>query len=239
MKERNIEAFHKDAGEGGYVYTRGKLSSTMANQRLSQATQFVYDFAGKRVIDIGCGDGTYTMELIKDAKAAYVMGIEPAENAVARARATAEQLKLNAEFSQESAYELPFQDNEFDVAHVRGVLHHLDNAEKAVHEALRVAKAVVIIEPNGYSPILKVLEKVSPYHRDHDEKSYPATLIDKWITAAGATKDKACYAGLVPMFCPDWMARVCKTLEPVVEHFPLVNRVGCAVYVVSASKQGV
>ena len=34
-----------------------------------------------------------------------------------------------------------------------------------------------VIEPNGYNPVLKVLEKVSRYHIEHEERSFfPATL---------------------------------------------------------------
>ncbi len=39
------------------------------------------------------------------------------------------------------------------------------------------------------------------------------------------------YAGLVPFFCPEPVARVLKTIEPVVERVPVLRALGCAVYV--------
>ena len=52
-----------------------------------------------------------------------------------------------------------------------------------------------------------------------------------------ATVERRLFAGLVPMFCPDWMARVTKRIEPLVERLPLVRNIGCAVYVFSATNQ--
>lgn len=39
------------------------------------------------------------------------------------------------------------------------------------------------------------------------------------------------------MFSPDWLARVMKALEPVVERLPLVNALGCAVVVLAAKRK--
>jgi SAM-dependent methyltransferase len=131
----------------------------------------------------------------------------------------------------ESAYELPYDANSFDIAYLRGVLHHMDQPQLAIREAVRVASTVVVIEPNGYNPVLKVLERYSPYHVEHHEKSYPPLQLDRWATAAGGTVTVRKWAGLVPMFCPDWMARPLKVIEPLVEVAPLLNLISCAVYV--------
>jgi len=40
------------------------------------------------------------------------------------------------------------------------------------------------------------------------------------------------------MFCPDILARLMKRLEPLVERLPVVNALGCAVYVMVAEKYG-
>lgn len=65
-QEKNIEQFNKDvAEEGGYPYSVGdRLSSKLANERVSRAFAKVADLEGKRVIEIGCGDGVYTLELL-------------------------------------------------------------------------------------------------------------------------------------------------------------------------------
>ena len=95
----------------------------------------------------------------------------------------------------------------------------------------------MVIEPNGYNPGLKMLERFSTYHRQHDEKSYAPAKLQKWVEELDGTISKRVWAGFVPMFCPDWLARITKFVEPAVERLPLIRNVGCAVFVFSATKK--
>jgi len=231
----SIDPFTTDiAANDGYLYTtNARLSSRLANRRLTDASQAMADFRGRRVIDIGCGDGTYTVELVEEGGAAGVVALDPAESAVRTART-----KLGGRpvvLSVGSAFALPHPDACFDVAYLRGVLHHMTDPERALGEALRVARTVVVVEPNGYNPVLKLLEKYSTYHVEHGEKSYAPRQLDRWIGQQGGTVQRRTFAGLVPMFCPDWLARAAKLAEPVVERIPLARALTCAVYVFSAT----
>jgi ubiquinone/menaquinone biosynthesis C-methylase UbiE len=107
-------------------------------------------------------------------------------------------------------HSLPFPDGSFDVVLIQGVLHHDNDAEGIVREACRVGREIIVFEPNGNSPLLKILEKVSPYHRQHKEKSYFPRTIDRWLAGAGATVVMRRYSNFVPVLAPELMARVCK-----------------------------
>ena len=133
---------------------------------------------------------------------------------------------------------MPYKNQSFDIVQLRGVLHHLDRPIVALEEALRVADTLIIIEPNGYNPVLKMIERFSPYHIEHKEKSYAPRNLDRWVKSLGAVPTKQQWVGLVPFFCPDWMARILKKLEPIFEKIPLVNSISCAVYVLVAKRQG-
>ena len=111
----------------------------------------------------------------------------------------------------------------FDVAQLRGVLHHLDRPVDALREAMRVAPVIVVLEPNGYNLGLKAIEKLSTYHRDHGEKSYAPANLERWVRELGGRVVSRDWVGLVPYFCPDWFARTMKVIEPVVESVPLLN----------------
>lgn len=220
---------------GGYAYTTGApLSARLANRRLTEAALSVADFAGRRVLDVGCGDGTYTVELVDVAGASAVTGIDPAERAICVARERAAGRAIT--FAAGSAYELPYDDDSFDLSYLRGVLHHLERPADALREALRVAPRVVVVEPNGHNPGLKVLERYSRYHVEHGERSFARRKLDRWVESAGATVEIQTYAGFVPMFSPDWLARAMKTIEPAVEALPILRTVGCAVYVFAAAR---
>ena len=228
-QERNVDAFNADVARGeGYAYTGDKLSCRLSNARMSAAIHGYADVAGKRVLDIGCGDGTYTAELA-DAGAASVHGVDAAEEAIARARARCAG-RPNVSFEVVDIYTLDVAEP-YDVAVVRGILHHLYDAPRAIERIVAAAKRVVVLEPNGYNPVLKAIEKLSPYHREHEEKSYPPRRLDEWFEQSGGRVAESCYVGLVPMFCPDAFARVCKALEPVVERVPGLRAIGCGQYV--------
>lgn len=234
--DSHAQAFHDDAAHhGGYLYTSGaRLSSRMANDRLTAATLALADFRGRRVLDIGCGDGTYTVELHDRGQPSCLCGIDPAPSAIEAARKKA--VGRAIEFRVGSAYELPDTTERFDIAYLRGVLHHLDRPADALREALRVADKIIVVEPNGYSPILKLLEWGSRYHREHGEKSYPPHRLRKWIADLGGKVTADVFVGLVPFFAPNAIARLAKTIEPAVEATPLLRSVGCAVYVFAATR---
>lgn len=235
--EPNINVFSHDARENsGYLYTtNAPLSARLANARITDVTLEVCNFAGKRILDLGCGDGTYSMELFERGKPTFLIGCDPADGAIVAARQKV--LGQPVTFDVSDAYRLPYSADNFDIAHLRGVLHHMERPFAALQEALRVAPQIIIIEPNGYNPVLKLIERFSAYHRAHEEKSYPAHKLDEWICRAGGEVIERRWVGLVPFFSPDWFARFLKVLEPVVERIPLLRAVACGVYVCVARRR--
>ena len=228
-EERPFDA--DSAAHGGYLYTTNQpLSSRIAVDRQTVELLAAYDFAGKSVIDIGCGDAGITVDLYDRALPASIEGVDPAANAI-----TIGSTRIgdrNIKLSVASAYDLPFPDDSFDVAHMRGVLHHMDTPHLALREAARVARSVVVLEPNGYNPMLKLIEKFSAYHRAHGERSFPATTIDGWLRDAGLSISFRSYSCLVPYFCPEPVARALKAVEPMIEALPGIRAVTCGTYTV-------
>ena len=61
-KKQNIDQFDEDASRQGYYTYRGQqVSATLATKRISRGIAANYNFTGKRVLDLGCGDGIYTL----------------------------------------------------------------------------------------------------------------------------------------------------------------------------------
>lgn len=231
-RELNISKFSADTKFfGGYVYTKNqKLSSLIANQYQTETTLKLVNIKGKRVIDIGCGDGTYTQEWFRLGKPKLIFAFDPSIEAIKSATKN-NRYKTQVTYKVGDIYNLPTK-QQFDVAIVRGVLHHLYKPEKAMKQISKIAHKVILIEPNGYNPVLKIIEKTSPYHLEHEEKSYPPHQIDIWIVKNKGKIENKIFAGLVPFFCPDMIAKFLKSIEPVIEKLPLIREISCANYYV-------
>ncbi|MEX0880220.1 MAG: class I SAM-dependent methyltransferase [Thermoanaerobaculia bacterium] len=231
-----VDAFDRDATHNrGYLYTtNARLSSKLANRRLTEAALAAADFTGKRILDVGCGDGTYTIDLFEAGRPASMYGFDPAREAIAVARQKIAGRPIT--FAAHDAYTVPLPDRSFDIAHLRGVLHHLERPVDVLREAFRLAPVLIVLEPNGYNPVLKCIEKLSRYHREHGEKSYAPAVLDRWVRELGGVVRARVYVGLVPFFCPDWLARALKSIELALERAPVLNAAGCAVYLQVAER---
>lgn len=231
MQEKNIGTFRSDViSNGGYQYSKTeKLSSRLSSRRTSKVIhQALGCIKGKRVIDIGCGDGIFTQELIA-LNPEFVTGIDPNDAAIDVAKKTMSHIK-NIEFHAIDVYKIPLI-KKYDIAIIRGVLHHLDQVEKAIEIVCNIAQEIVVAEPNGYNPVLKIMEKVSPYHILHEEKSYSPRKLDTWFRNNGGTITKSMYVGFVPLFCPDFLAKILNFFEPYLEKTPLLRTFSCGQYI--------
>ena len=234
-KKRNIETFNRDAAENrGYVYTRiDKLSTKFSNERTTRAIAASTEFRGKDVLDLGCGDGTFTLELARFG-AQSILGIDPSPEAINLARERAEKEGLShVSFMVGDIYNLE-ETRMFHIVVLRGVLHHLPDPFRALTIATALGKEVVVLEPNGNNPILKIIERISRYHVDHEEQSFLPLTIEKWCKRAGLTLAHREFINLVPIFCPDLLAEVLKGIEPIVERAPILRNIACGQYILRA-----
>lgn len=96
---------------------------------------------GMRVLDIGCGPGSITVGLASAVQPGEVHGIdmEASQTDLARAAAVAGGHK-NMTLHVGNVYELPFEDDSFDVAHCHAVLTHVPDTAAALAELKRVLK---------------------------------------------------------------------------------------------------
>lgn len=237
MRRDVYEQFDADVERyGGYQYTSSaRQSSLRANRRFSNVIIQTTHLDGKRVVDVGCGDGMYTAVLRAETQAASILGIDPAVRAIDHANRTYVPRYSDLEFRHCFAADLVEAGLRFDVAIYRGVIHHVGDPAGEIATALRLAARVFFLEPNGWNPVLKLLERFSPYHREHQERSYRLGQYRRWIEVGGGQVELSFYFGLVPMFCPDWFVPVASALEPIVERLRGLRRFACGQVAILAS----
>ena len=233
-ERQNVDVFDKDAsGNAGYLYTHtDRLSCWLATGRTTDIILETGEMQGRSVLDIACGDGFYTIRFWDRGHPKQLVAADAARSAVTVGAQNSDIRPVR--FLVGDAHQMPFADNSFDIVLVQSVLHHDHDPLHMLREAFRLAPRIIIHEPNGNNPGLKVIERTSRYHIEHNEKSYGTRTMKRWIKQAGGEVVYEKVAGFVPMFCPDWMAKAMKFIEPAVESIPLVRSTACAVYVMVA-----
>ncbi len=126
------------------TYTHGHHSSVLKSHTWRTAENsagYLLPHLDKTMtlLDVGCGPATITCDLA--TRVAAVVGIEPVDDILDKARATAaERNVFNATFEVGSVYDLRFGDDTFDVVHAHQVLQHLTDPAAAIAEMVRVTK---------------------------------------------------------------------------------------------------
>jgi SAM-dependent methyltransferase len=102
-------------------------------------------FAGKRVLDVGCGNGIFTTRLA--GLAGLVVGVDLSSHMLG--------CNPHPQRVQGSAAALPFADSSFDIAFEANLLHHVADPEAVLREIGRCSsRFLMLIEPNRWNPLM-------------------------------------------------------------------------------------
>ncbi len=92
--------------------------------------------AGQRAVDVGCGPGAMTGELVERLGPEAVAAVDPSESFVLAAR----ERHPGVDVRRAAAEELPFPDRAFDAALAQLVVHFMANPVRGLREMARVAR---------------------------------------------------------------------------------------------------
>jgi SAM-dependent methyltransferase len=98
------------------------------------------DFAavdvGQQVLDVGCGSGALTAELVRRLGTGAVSAVDPSEPFVTAVR----QRHPGVSVQEAAAEELPFEDRAFDAALAQLVVHFMERPDVGLGEMARVTR---------------------------------------------------------------------------------------------------
>lgn len=144
--EALTDAFGRAAPEHFQWQTEGPYVSDRERELVESA----FLPLGRRVLDVGCGEGATLHHLGRPAGA---VGVDLFEDKIEFARTEIPE----CEFHAASIYRLPFEDGRFDHVLLRDVIHHLDSPARALDELARVLAPggrLDVLEPCRNNPLI-------------------------------------------------------------------------------------
>lgn len=121
-----------DVAAEAYDRFMGRYSTLLSAQLVDLAGVVT----GQQVIDVGCGPGALTAELVGRVGADHVTAVDPSEPFVVAAR----ERHPGVAVEQASAERLPFADERFDTALAQLVVHFMREPVSGLREMARVTR---------------------------------------------------------------------------------------------------
>jgi SAM-dependent methyltransferase len=119
-------------GADAYDRFMGRYSVPLA----PQFADFAAIAAGHRALDVGCGPGALTAELVRRLGPGAVSAVDPSEPFVAAAR----ERHPGVSVQRAAAEQLPFDDQAFDAALAQLVVHFMEDPVAGLREMARVTR---------------------------------------------------------------------------------------------------
>jgi SAM-dependent methyltransferase len=157
------------AGADAYDRFMGRYSAPLA----PQLADFARITVGERVLDVGCGPGALTGELVRRLGPDAVSAVDPSEPFVAAAR----QRHPGVSVQRAAAEQLPFGDQAFDAALAQLVVHFMADPVRGLREMARVTRehgvvaACVWDHAGGQGPLSVFWEAALELDRDAADES--------------------------------------------------------------------
>ncbi len=124
---------------GAYARWRASDLGTITEQLERRLVlEFVGDVSGRRVLDVGCGDGALAIELAKGG--ATVVGVDASDAMIEAARGRAARHRAEVDFRTAAAQRLPFPAERFDIVVAVTILCFVADAGPVFREMARVLR---------------------------------------------------------------------------------------------------
>lgn len=161
---------------------------------------------GQHWLDVGCGTGVFTEEIVKRCRPAAVVALDPSEEQIAYARQRPE--AGGAAFRVGDAQAMTFPDASFDVAVMALAIHFIPDARKAVAEMARV------VRPGGLA---------ASYVWDYQNHGTPTAPLYAALKALGVgyTPPPSAHATTMPALTELWRAAGLDRIETQVIRIPV------------------
>ena len=186
----------------GDTYSHGHHESVLRSHRWRTAENSAGYLLGslrpgQRLLDVGCGPGTITLDLAGRVAPGTVLGIDAAADAIAAADELAASAgATNATFAVADVYGLDQPGGSFDVVHAHQVLQHLTDPVAALVEMRRVLapEGLLAVRDSDYGGFVwspadpRLTRWLELYHQitvHNGAEADAGRFLGAWVRAAG------------------------------------------------------
>jgi len=138
MKHKGFSAYDEDDFFERYNQKRSKGNSPNELMEQPIIDELIGQVSGKNILDLGCGDGKYGVELLERG-AKYYYGIEGSHKMASLAKENLKGYHSTIEIG--ALEETEFESEKYDIVLSRLVFHYIDDLEnlmKRIHKGLRL-----------------------------------------------------------------------------------------------------
>ena len=208
----------------------GRYSGPLA----AEFAEFAGVAPGQRVLDVGCGPGALTTELVGRLPPSAVTACDPSEPFVRAAQERHPQVEVR----RAAAEQLPFADGSFDAALAQLVVHFMTDPVAGLREMLRVARpggvvaACVWAHEGGVGPLdvfWTAARRLTPgIAGEADLAGARKGHLAQLLTEAGATgiEDAALQVSVVHPSFEDWWEPYTLGVGPAGAHVAALDTAG-------------
>lgn len=161
------EAFWK-RGNGHISSYKGSYTSNFPDDSIVNFISYLKEikFSGK-ILDLGCGNGRHIIEFYKNGFV-DVVGIDVSSSAIKLAKANLKNHGVSAKVYCGSVFDLPFNDDEFDLVVDAGLLHHIRKGKWGLYksEVQRVLKNDGLYFLLGFSKNSGYIKNFTPVNKN-------------------------------------------------------------------------
>jgi len=189
--------------------------------------------SGMNVLEIGCGTGFFTKEIVKNPVQVIAIDISPELIEIARQNI----INSNVEFIIENAYNMIFDDQTFDAVIGCSVLHHLDidPALKEIYRVLKPGGYIAFTEPNMLNPQIALQKNIPALKKalgdSPDETAFFVwNLRTKLRTSGFLEIDINPFDFLHPQI-PEGMIKYIKPLTDLAEKIPVFRQISGSLFI--------